>query len=136
MSGTAAHGRRRVLESDSEDEEKTEPKKDVESEETKLKPSSLMVESPLGDESRAARTAAAKFFDGQSLLVDAYVRENGLVRCHVDSFNYFVNHELKELVEKVNCKVLCDEDKNWYAQFLSRERKDNTQVLAIQQSAS
>lgn len=39
----------------------------------------------------------------------------GLVKQHIDSFNYFINHEIKKIVHaKGNEKVTCDADPNFY----------------------
>jgi DNA-directed RNA polymerase III subunit RPC2 len=39
----------------------------------------------------------------------------GLVKQHIDSFNYFINQEIKKIVRaKGNEKVTCDTDPNFY----------------------
>ena len=39
----------------------------------------------------------------------------GLVKQHIDSFNYFINAEIKKIVRaKGNERVTCDTDPNWY----------------------
>ena len=39
----------------------------------------------------------------------------GLVKQHIDSFNYFINHEIKKIVRaKGNERVTCDSDPNFY----------------------
>lgn len=35
---------------------------------------------------------------------------------HLDSFNYFINHEIKEIV-KANKRIECEEDPNWFCEF-------------------
>lgn len=48
-------------------------------------------------------------------LLPAFLRVRGLVRQHIDSFNYFINHELSKIIRaKGNCKVTCDTDPNFY----------------------
>lgn len=42
----------------------------------------------------------------------------GLVKQHIDSFNYFINHEIKKIVHaKGNEKVTCDADPNFYFKY-------------------
>ena len=41
----------------------------------------------------------------------------GLVRQHLDSFNHFVEVELKEIV-KANEYIYCDADPNWFVQYI------------------
>lgn len=44
----------------------------------------------------------------------------GLVRQHIDSFNYFINQEIKKIVRaKGNEKVTCDSDPNFYLKCAS-----------------
>ena len=51
----------------------------------------------------------------KSELLPAFLRVRGLVRQHIDSFNYFMNHELKKIIEaKGNERVTCDTDPNFY----------------------
>lgn len=39
----------------------------------------------------------------------------GLVRQHIESFNYFINREIKSIVRaKSNERVICDADPNSY----------------------
>ena len=47
-------------------------------------------------------------------LVDA-PQARGLVRQHIESFNYFINREIKSIVRaKSNERVICDADPNSY----------------------
>lgn len=46
-------------------------------------------------------------------LVPAFLKVKGLVKQHVDSFNYFVNVEIKKIVQ-ANEKVLTDVDPTFY----------------------
>eukprot|EP00111_Clytia_hemisphaerica_P015648 TCONS_00046187-protein len=50
-------------------------------------------------------------------LVPAFLKVKGLVKQHIDSFNYFVNSEIKEIV-KANGKVQTDADPVWYLKYL------------------
>lgn len=48
-------------------------------------------------------------------LLPAFLRVRGLVRQHIDSFNYFMNHEMKKIIRaKGNERVTCDTDANFY----------------------
>lgn len=46
-------------------------------------------------------------------LLPAFLKVRGLVKQHLDSFNYFINHEIKKIV-KANEKVTCDTDPNFF----------------------
>jgi DNA-directed RNA polymerase III subunit RPC2 len=50
----------------------------------------------------------------QWLLVPAFLRVRGLVRQHIDSFNYFINVEIKKILA-ANDRLLCDADPAWSA---------------------
>ena len=42
------------------------------------------------------------------------------MRQHIDSFNYFINQEIKKIVRaKGNEKVTCDSDPNFYLKYAS-----------------
>ena len=41
----------------------------------------------------------------------------GLVKQHIDSFNYFINVDIKKMM-KANNRVLSDADPNWYLEYL------------------
>lgn len=47
------------------------------------------------------------------LLVPAFLKGKGLVRQHIDSFNHFINVEIKKIV-KANEKVISDADPLFY----------------------
>ena len=49
-------------------------------------------------------------------LIPAYLKVRGLVKQHIDSFNFFINVELKKIV-KANERVVSEEDPNWYLRF-------------------
>eukprot|EP00164_Ancoracysta_twista_P013168 GFYU01020938.1.p1 GENE.GFYU01020938.1~~GFYU01020938.1.p1 ORF type:complete len:248 (+),score=42.83 GFYU01020938.1:94-837(+) len=49
-------------------------------------------------------------------LLPAFLKVRGLVKQHVDSFNYFVNKEIKNIV-KANARVTSDEDPNFFLQY-------------------
>lgn len=50
-------------------------------------------------------------------LLPAYLMTRGLVRQHLDSFNHFIQIELKEIV-KANEHIYCDADPNWFVQYI------------------
>jgi len=49
-------------------------------------------------------------------LLPAFLQVRGLVKQHIDSFNYFINHEIKKIV-KANEKVTCDTDPNFFLKY-------------------
>jgi DNA-directed RNA polymerase beta subunit len=49
----------------------------------------------------------------QWLLVPAFLKVRGLVKQHIDSFNYFINVEIKKILS-ANDRILCDADPAWY----------------------
>ena len=54
----------------------------------------------------------------KSELLPAFLKTRGLVRQHIDSFNYFINHEMKKIVlAKANEKVTCDSDANFFLRY-------------------
>jgi len=53
-------------------------------------------------------------------LVPAFLRVKGLVKQHTDSYNHFINVDLKKIVE-ANQMVRSDVDPNVYLQYLAVE---------------
>jgi DNA-directed RNA polymerase III subunit RPC2 len=51
-------------------------------------------------------------------LLPAFLKVKGLVKQHVDSFNYFVDIELKKIL-KANEYVLSDVDPSFFLKYLS-----------------
>ena len=51
-------------------------------------------------------------------LLPAFLKVKGLVKQHIDSFNYFINVEIKKIM-KANELVLSDADPNFYLKYLS-----------------
>ncbi|XP_026472299.1 DNA-directed RNA polymerase III subunit RPC2 [Ctenocephalides felis] len=51
-------------------------------------------------------------------LVPAFLKVKGLVKQHIDSFNYFINIEIKKIVQ-ANDKVLSDADPLFYLKYLN-----------------
>jgi DNA-directed RNA polymerase III subunit RPC2 len=50
-------------------------------------------------------------------LLPAFLKVKGLVKQHIDSFNFFVEHEMKEIV-KANRRVTSDVDNKFYLEFV------------------
>ncbi|CAF0705914.1 unnamed protein product [Brachionus calyciflorus] len=51
-------------------------------------------------------------------LVPAYLKVKGLIKQHLDSFNYFTNIDIKNIV-KANEKITCQADPNFYLKYLN-----------------
>lgn len=64
-----------------------------------------------GDPSKL--TQPIKTVQDKFQLLPAFLQVRGLVKQHIDSFNYFINHEIKKIV-KANEKVTCDTDPNFF----------------------
>ncbi|KAK9821215.1 hypothetical protein WJX81_000849 [Elliptochloris bilobata] len=63
-------------------------------------------------------TAPIKSIQDKYELLPAFLKVRGLVRQHIDSFNYFINQEIKKIVRaKGNEKVTCDSDPNFYLKY-------------------
>ncbi len=58
-------------------------------------------------------TEPIKTMEDKFKLLPAFLKVRGLVKQHIDSFNYFINHEIKKIV-RANEKVTCDTDPNFY----------------------
>ncbi|KAL0117470.1 hypothetical protein PUN28_010353 [Cardiocondyla obscurior] len=56
--------------------------------------------------------------EDKSKLVAAFLRGKGLVKQHIDSYNYFINEEIKKIVE-ANEEVYSDEDSKFRLKYLS-----------------
>lgn len=51
-------------------------------------------------------------------LLPAFLKVKGLVKQHIDSFNYFVNVDIKKIV-RANDKITTDADPVWYLKYLN-----------------
>ena len=49
-------------------------------------------------------------------MVPSFLKVRGLVRQHLDSFNYFIDHEIKDIV-RANKRIKCEEDPDWFLEF-------------------
>jgi DNA-directed RNA polymerase III subunit RPC2 len=58
-----------------------------------------------------------KSVEDKWLLLPAFLKVKGLVKQHIDSFNYFVDHDLKAIV-RANSKVTSDVDPRFSFTFL------------------
>lgn len=52
-------------------------------------------------------------------LLPAFLKVKGLIKQHIDSFNYFVEHELKQIVE-ANRRVTSDVDNKFWLESVCR----------------
>eukprot|EP00271_Cylindrocystis_brebissonii_P011391 TRINITY_DN2883_c0_g1_i3.p1 TRINITY_DN2883_c0_g1~~TRINITY_DN2883_c0_g1_i3.p1 ORF type:complete len:1136 (+),score=226.28 TRINITY_DN2883_c0_g1_i3:22-3408(+) len=51
-------------------------------------------------------------------LLPAFLKVRGLVKQHIDSFNYLINCDIKKIIHaKANEKVTCDTDPNFYLKY-------------------
>ncbi|XP_067856092.1 transcription factor RFX4 [Heptranchias perlo] len=69
----------------------------------------------LGPEELAAPVSEVK---EKWKLLPAFLKVKGLVKQHIDSFNYFINVEIKKIM-KANERVTSDADPMWYLKYLN-----------------
>ena len=51
-------------------------------------------------------------------LLPAFLKVRGLVRQHIDSFNYLINEEIRKIIRaKANERVTCDTDPSFYLRY-------------------
>ncbi|KAJ1985572.1 DNA-directed RNA polymerase III complex subunit Rpc2 [Dimargaris cristalligena] len=65
-------------------------------------------------------------------LLPAYLRVKGLVKQHIDSFNYFINVDMQKIVQ-LNAKIISDVDNLFYLKFTNiyvgkPERPDDSAI--------
>ena len=66
----------------------------------------------------ATLNAPIKTLKDKFELLPAFLKVRGLVRQHIDSFNYLINEEIKKIIAaKANEKVTCDTDPNFYLKY-------------------
>uniref|UniRef100_A0A0L8H2E6 DNA-directed RNA polymerase subunit beta n=1 Tax=Octopus bimaculoides TaxID=37653 RepID=A0A0L8H2E6_OCTBM len=63
-------------------------------------------------------TQPVKKIEDKWKLLPAFLKVKGLVKQHIDSFNYFINVEIKKIM-KANDKVVSDVDLNFYLKYLN-----------------
>ena len=79
-------------------------------------PDGSLPECLIGDPSKLA--APIKTLEDKFALLPAFLKVRGLVRQHIDSFNYLINDEIKKIIRaKANEKVTCDTDPNFYLKY-------------------
>lgn len=70
------------------------------------------------DRTAATLTAPIKELKDKYELLPAFLRVRGLVRQHIDSYNYFINQEMRKIIHaKGNETVRCDTDPNFYLRY-------------------
>ncbi|ELT94631.1 hypothetical protein CAPTEDRAFT_178602 [Capitella teleta] len=62
--------------------------------------------------------APIKTIEEKWQLLPAFLKVKGLVKQHIDSFNYFINVEIKNIM-KANNKITSDADQNFYMKYLN-----------------
>lgn len=70
-------------------------------------------------------------------LIPEFLKLRGLIKQHIDSFNYFIDYDIKKIVgAKTNCIVTSDNNPNFYLKYLDirilhpvHEEKGITTVL-------
>ncbi|XP_050391784.2 DNA-directed RNA polymerase III subunit RPC2, partial [Patella vulgata] len=63
-------------------------------------------------------SASVKTIEEKWKLLPAFLKVKGLVKQHIDSFNYFINVEIKKIM-KANEKITSDADPNFYLKYLN-----------------
>ena len=59
-----------------------------------------------------------KSIDEKWKLIPAYLKIRGLVKQHIDSYNYFINVDIKNIVKaKSNCMIKSDSNPNFYMRY-------------------
>ena len=61
-------------------------------------------------------TAPIKTVKDKWRLLPAFLKMRGLTKQHIDSFNYFLNVDIKTIV-MANNRVTCDADQQWYLEY-------------------
>lgn len=63
-------------------------------------------------------TSPIKTVEDKYELLPAFLKVRGLVKQHIDSFNYFIDHEIKKIVQaKGNEKLTIDADPNFFLRY-------------------
>lgn len=61
-------------------------------------------------------TAPIKRVEDKFALLPAFLKVRGLVKQHLDSYNFLLNHDLRKIV-MANEKVTCDTDPNFFLRW-------------------
>ena len=75
---------------------------------------------PLGgmtDAELAAASKPVKRLEDKWLLIPEYLRVKGLVRQHIESYNYFLNHQMKKIVT-TNNEVKSTVDPKFFVRYV------------------
>ncbi|XP_060608469.1 DNA-directed RNA polymerase III subunit RPC2-like [Ruditapes philippinarum] len=72
----------------------------------------------LSNLNREKLAAPVKEIEEKWKLLPSFLKVKGLVKQHIDSFNYFVNIDIKEIM-KANDKITSDADPNFYMKYLN-----------------
>jgi DNA-directed RNA polymerase III subunit RPC2 len=63
-------------------------------------------------------TIKVNFIQDRHLLIPAFLELRGLVKQHIDSFNYLINYDIKDIVKAPsNCMIKSDYDSNFYLKY-------------------
>jgi DNA-directed RNA polymerase beta subunit len=73
-------------------------------------------------------------FQAKHLLVPAFLRTKGLMKQHIDSFNYLINQDIKNIV-KANSKVTSDADPLFFVKYNDDRVQELTCRRTIQEIA-
>ncbi|XP_072158380.1 DNA-directed RNA polymerase III subunit RPC2-like, partial [Bemisia tabaci] len=65
---------------------------------------------------RQCKDSPHTYLENQWKLVPSFLKVKGLVKQHIDSFNYFINVEIKKIV-KSNETILSDVDPLFYLKY-------------------
>ena len=69
-----------------------------------------------GDCSRDELVKPVKSLEEKWKLLPAFLKLKGLVRQHIDSYNYFIKTEIKQIM-MANQRITSDKKPNWYFQY-------------------
>lgn len=64
-------------------------------------------------------------------LLPAFLKVKGLVKQHIDSFNFFVEHEMKDIV-KANKRVTSDVDQAFWLEYVFSNRAEHALSNSLQ----
>lgn len=79
-----------------------------------------MTDSILEDLPSPIKTLKVKYTQDKWKLIPAFLQLRGLVKQHIDSFNYFINIDIKEIVQtKSNQVINSDYNPGFYMKYLN-----------------
>ena len=62
-------------------------------------------------------SAPVKSIEDKWKLLPAFLEVRGLIKQHLDSFNHFIDKEIKNVL-KANERIQCESDPNWYVKYI------------------